>query len=103
MAMYNLLEYSDNYSITSGSLWNYYRDEVNDDSDENNPAGNFRLNNDKTTTSKYFEYKTKITEKTSSNSSRLDTEVFTPLKYLSSVWRSLYLPFINCVVELDLR
>ena len=98
MAMYNLLEYSDNYSITSGSLWNYYRDEVNDDSDENNPAGN-----DKTTTSKYFEYKTKITEKTSSNSSRLDTEVFTPLKYLSSFWRSLYLPFINCVVELDLR
>ena len=102
MAMYNLLEYSDNYSITSGSLWNYYRDEVNDDSDENNPAGNFRLNNDKTTTSKYFGHKTKITEKTSSNASRLDTEVFTPLKYLSNFWRSLYLPFINCVVELDL-
>ena len=36
MAMHNLLEYSDNYSITSGSLWNYYRDEVNDDSNENN-------------------------------------------------------------------
>ena len=29
--MYNLSEYNDNYSITSGSLWNYYRDEVNDD------------------------------------------------------------------------
>ena len=27
MLMYNLLEYSDNYSITSGSLWQYYRDE----------------------------------------------------------------------------
>ena len=26
MAMYNLLEYNHNYSITSGSLWNYYRD-----------------------------------------------------------------------------
>ena len=36
MAMHNLLECSDNYSITSGSLWNYYRDEVNDDSNENN-------------------------------------------------------------------
>ena len=23
--------FSDNYSITSGSLWNYYRDEINDD------------------------------------------------------------------------
>ena len=31
MPMYNLLEYSDNYSMTSGSLWNYYRDEINDD------------------------------------------------------------------------
>ena len=31
MLMYNLLEYSDNYALTSGSLWNYYRDERNDD------------------------------------------------------------------------
>ena len=30
MAMYNLIEYSDNYSKTSGSLWQYYRDEPND-------------------------------------------------------------------------
>ena len=28
MPTYNLLEYSDNYSMTSGSLWNYYRDEM---------------------------------------------------------------------------
>ena len=28
MPMYNLLEYSDNYSMTSGSLWNYYREEI---------------------------------------------------------------------------
>ena len=28
MLMYNLLEYSDNYSMTSGSLWNYYGDEA---------------------------------------------------------------------------
>ena len=27
MTMYNLIEYSDNYSKTSGSLWQYYRDE----------------------------------------------------------------------------
>ena len=26
----NLLEYSPNYSVTPGSLWNYYRDELND-------------------------------------------------------------------------
>ena len=28
MLMYNLIEYSDNYSKTSGSLWQYYRDET---------------------------------------------------------------------------
>ena len=27
MLTYNLIEYSDNYSKTSGSLWQYYRDE----------------------------------------------------------------------------
>ena len=43
--MYNLSEYNDNYSITSGSLWNYYRDEVNDDAHEINT--NCRLNNSK--------------------------------------------------------
>ena len=31
MSRYNFLEYSDNYSMTSISLWNYYRDEINDD------------------------------------------------------------------------
>ena len=54
--MYNLLECSDNYSMTSASLWNYYRDEVNDD--ETEIENNFRINN-KTTTSKSFKYKTK--------------------------------------------
>ena len=43
--MYNLSEFNDNYSITSGSLWNYYRDEVNDDANEINT--NCRLNNSK--------------------------------------------------------
>ena len=41
--IYNLLELSDNYSITSGSLWNYYRDEGNGDANENGDA-NYRLN-----------------------------------------------------------
>ena len=30
MPMYNSIEYSDNYSKTSGSLWQYYKDEPND-------------------------------------------------------------------------
>ena len=36
MSMYNLLEYSDNYSLTLKSLWNYYRDEMNDDANDSN-------------------------------------------------------------------
>ena len=47
MVMYNLLEYSDNCSMTSGSLWNYYRDEMNDVNENN--ADNYGINNDKTT------------------------------------------------------
>ena len=31
MPMYNLLEYSKNYSMTWANLWTYYRDEINDD------------------------------------------------------------------------
>ena len=51
--MYNLLECSDNYSVTSGSLWNYYRDEVNDASNENNTDNN-RINTTMPLTSKSF-------------------------------------------------
>ena len=44
--------------MTSRSLWNHYRDEVNDDTNENNPDNN-KINNNKTITSTFFEYKTK--------------------------------------------
>ena len=36
MPMYNLLEYRNNYFMTSGSLWNYYKDKVNNNTNENN-------------------------------------------------------------------
>ena len=44
--MYNLLESNNNYSITSGSLWNYYRDKLNDDENKYNAAGN-KINDNK--------------------------------------------------------
>ena len=44
--------------MTSGSLWNFYRNEINDDENENDSAYN-RINNNKTITSKSFEYQTK--------------------------------------------
>ena len=55
MPMYNLLEFSGNDFITSGSVWNYYRDEINDDANENNAAHN-NINNNKTITSISFKY-----------------------------------------------
>ena len=102
MLMYNLLEYSDNYSITSESLWNYYRDEVNDDEKENDNANN-RINNNKVITSKSFKYKTKITGRTPADNNTLDVIVDVPLKYLSNFWRSLDLPLINCETDLDIN
>ena len=97
--MYNLLEHSDNYSVTSGSFWNYYRDEVNGDANENNTGSNYSINNIKTARSETFEYKT--IGSTPADSSWLDTEVVVPLKYLSNFRRSLDLPLINCAIELE--
>ena len=89
--MYNMLEYSDNYSMTSRILWNYYRDEVNDDENENNTAN--KINNNKTITRKSFEDKTKkIIGSMPNNIYILDTKVVVPLKYFSKFWRFLDLP-----------
>ena len=101
MAMYNLLEYSNNYSMTFGSLWNYYRDEVNDPANEIDDNDN-KINNNKTITSKSYEYKIKIIESTPNNNTILNAAVIFPLNYLSNFCRSLDLPLINCEIELDL-
>ena len=53
MSMYNLLEYSKNYRKTIGSLYNYYRDELSDDADDNN-FGSIKVVNSNT-----FKYKNK--------------------------------------------
>ena len=66
--------------MTSGSLWNYYRGEVNDSDNEDDAANIYRINNNKTATSKSFEYKTKIIGSISNNNSRLNAEVVVPLK-----------------------
>ena len=101
--MYNLSEYSDNYSMTSGSLWNYYRDEMNYDGNENDANGN--MANNKITTSKSFKYYTIIIGSLPNNriwNGILNAEFVDPLKYLSKFWRSLDLPSTNCKIELDL-
>ena len=58
MPMYNLLEYSRNHLKTSGSLWNYYRDELTDEANDNNSPNKNVIN------SKSFKYKTSITGST---------------------------------------
>ena len=58
MPMYNLLEYSRNYRKTIGSLYDYYRDELTNDSNDNN------FNNRNLVNSEAFKYKNKITGNT---------------------------------------
>ena len=86
MPMYNLIEYSDNYAKTSGSLWQYFRDEPNDN-----------LAN-----SESFRSKIKITGKNPVNNNEKDVEIMVPLKYLSNFGRTLEMPLIKCEVNLIL-
>ena len=72
--MYNLLEYSNNYSLISGSLWNYYRDEINVDENEIDDNDN-NINNSKTKASKSFKYKTKMAASTPDNINTLNAVV----------------------------
>ena len=58
MPMYNLLEYSKNYRKTIGSLYNYYRDELSEDAD-NNQFINIKVVNSNT-----YKYKNKIIDNT---------------------------------------
>ena len=70
---------------------------MNDDENEDENANN-RINDKKATTSKSFEYKTKIIGSTLNNNTILDAKVVVPLKYLSNFWRSLNLLLINCEI-----
>ena len=66
------------YSMTSERFSNFYRDEVNDCANENNGENNFRINNNKTTISKSFEYKTKLMGRRPKNYYILDAENVVP-------------------------
>ena len=105
MPMYNLLEYSKNYRKTIGSLYNYYRDELNDDANLNYFA------NKNIVSSNSFQYKNKIIGNTynidstiipagggarvvnpnydAKNSGKKNVELAIPLKYLGNFWRAL--------------
>ena len=119
MPMYNLLEYSKNYRKTIGSLYNYYRDELNDDADNNNFCNN------NVVSSNTFNYKNKIIGNTyyvdstivpagggarvanpdydANDSGKKSIELVIPLKYLGNFLRALNIPLISCEVSLELK
>ena len=119
MSMYNLLEYSKNYRKTIGSLYNYYRDELSDDADDNN------FDNIKVVNSNTFKHKNKIIGNTYNVDARIpnpdgagqvdnpiyiankngtqEVELAIPLKYLGNFWRPLNIPLISCEVSLELK
>ena len=75
--MYNVIEYSDNYSKTSGHVWQYYKDDPNNN----------------ITQSESFKSKIKITGKASAAGNTKDVKIIVPLKYLTNFWRTLEMPF----------
>ena len=119
MSMHNLLEYSKNYRKIIGSLYNYYRDELSDDADDNN------FDNIKVVNSNTFKYKNKIIGNTYDVDERIpnpdgagqidnpiyiankngtqEVELAIPLKYLGNFWRALNIPLISCEVSLELK
>ena len=99
MPMCNLFEYSKNYEKTSGSLFNYYRDEPKDhDEGDGDNAINISIRG-----SNSFDYKTKIVGSLAAGKDeKEDVTIAIPLKYLGNVWRSLDIPLINCEITLIL-
>ena len=71
-----MIEYSDNYSDISGSLWSFKRDEITDNNgvtnDDNAPS---------------FKYKSSIIGGTENNGTKNGIKIAVPLKYLSNFWR----------------
>ena len=96
MPMYNLLEYSKKYKKTTGSQCNYYRDEPNSSTDNNNITNSILNSNS-------FDYKANlINSVTNDNLTKNDVKIVIPLKHLCNFWRSLDILLINCEVELIL-
>ena len=96
MPMYNLIEYSDSYAKTTGSLWQYCKD-IPARNDANNNIIVFDVNN----VTDSFKFKAKSTGRTGNNGTK-DVEIMVPLKYLSNFRRTLEMPLINCEVNLIL-
>ena len=96
MLMYDLLEYSSNYSDRMCSLWFCSKDQA---TDFNVGIGDYPA-------FKSFAYKTKLVGETKAQASwnnnkgmLKNTAAAILLKYLNNIWRSLKMSLINCKVE----
>ena len=85
MPMYNLIEYSDSCSYSSGSLWGFKSDDV---------ANNADMTNDDYAPS--FKYKAIRFTDVEANGRKNDVKIAVPPKYLSNFWRSLEMLLISC-------
>ena len=81
-----MIEYSDNYSKKSESLWQYYKDEPNDNIVD----------------SESFTSKVNITAKTPADRNSKNVEIIVPVKHLSIFLRTLEMLLINCEVNVIL-
>ena len=84
-----MIEYSD----TSGSLWQFKRDEQNMN-DNGSPA-------DVTTADSSFKYKPSILGNPDNNGVLRYVKIVLPLRYLSHFFRLLEIPLINCKIHLE--
>ena len=91
--MYNLIEYSDNYSKTSGSLWQYCKDipAVNNNGDNVDFNGTNAIDS--------FNFKAKITGQTDDDGEINNVEIMVSLRYLNNFWRTLEMLLINFEVN----
>ena len=94
--MYNLIEHSSKSFESTGSLWFYSKDE----------ATIFNVDIPNTDNFKPFKYNAKLLENTVAQHAPNDANGIlknVPLKYLSTFWRLLETPLINCKVKLKLK
>ena len=89
MPMYNLLEYSENYQDSTGTLYQFKRDEPSDD------------NADVPNNTSSLVHKSKLISGTDDNNVN-NVKLVVPLKYVSSFFRSLEMPLVNCKIDLEL-
>ena len=96
--MYNQIECNDNYSDTSGSLWQFKRDESPVTNAENSDNVSVDI-------SSSFKYKSSFFKPLTdaNNGVFKNVKIAVSLKYFSNFWRSLEMPLINCKIHLELN